>query len=86
MDFGSYQAVTQYAEAFQKLYRRQPRELRLVGDGWVLVNGAKMRVTDLEFLTAQLQREYQRTQTHRRGLVTRLIAWMTYPKSCETPH
>jgi hypothetical protein len=77
MDFGAYQAVKQYAEAFQKLYNRQPRELRLVSEGWVLVNGAKMRIADLEFLTAQLQREYQRSQNHRRGIVTRLIAWMT---------
>lgn len=77
MDFGSYQIITQYAEAFEKLYHRQPRELRLVGEGWVLVNGARMRVADLEFLTAQLQREYQHSQKNRRSIVSRLIAWMT---------
>jgi hypothetical protein len=77
MDFGSYQAAKRYAEAFEKLYNRQPRELRLVEDGWVLVNGAKMRVTDLDFLTAQLQQEYQRSRKNRRSIVTRLIAWMS---------
>ena len=64
-----------YAEAYQKLYNRRPRDLRAVDDDWVIVNGARMRLTELEHLTNQLQMEYKQTVDNRRNVVSRLIKW-----------
>ena len=43
MDVHSQQIVTHYAHAYQQLYKRSPKELRILDNGWVNVNGAKMR-------------------------------------------
>lgn len=64
-----------YAEAYQKLYNRRPRDLRAVDDDWVIVNGARMRLTELEHLTNQLQMEYKQTEDNKRHVVARLIKW-----------
>lgn len=65
--------MVQYTEIYQALYRRAPRELRDLGSGWVLVNGAKMSLMEFEHLTGQLQRELQQEQSRRRGLVGKLL-------------
>ncbi len=77
MDVHSQQIVTHYAHAYQQLYKRSPKELRILDNGWVNVNGAKMRVSELEFLTQQLQKEYYslNTSLERRSVVTRLLNW-----------
>ncbi len=64
-----------YAEAYQKLYRRMPKDLRALDNNWVVVNGARMRVSELEYLTKQLQQEYVQSLDERRGLVNRLLRW-----------
>ncbi|MEM9952500.1 MAG: hypothetical protein AAFV93_00065 [Chloroflexota bacterium] len=64
-----------YAEAYEKLYNRRPRDLRAVDSDWVIVNGARMRLTELEHLTTQLQLEYKQTQANKRNMVSRLIKW-----------
>ncbi|MGJ3238187.1 MAG: hypothetical protein ACFE0Q_05725 [Anaerolineae bacterium] len=64
-----------YAEAYEKLYNRRPRDLRAVDDDWVIVNGARMRLAELEHLTRQLQLEYQQTLNNKRNLVSKLIKW-----------
>lgn len=64
-----------YAVAYEKLYNRRPRDLRAVDNDWVIVNGARMRIAELEHLTRQLQLEYKQSIGDRRNLVTRLIKW-----------
>ena len=65
-----------YSRAYQKLYNRNPKELRAVDNDWVVVNGARMRVSELQYLTSQLQQEYQQSLAVRRGIVKRLIGWL----------
>lgn len=62
-----------YVEAYEKLYNRRPKDLRAVDREWIVVNGARMRFTELEQLTVQLQQEYSELLAQRRGIVQRLI-------------
>lgn len=68
-------AISHYIEAYKKLYKRYPQKPELVDKDWVIVNGARMRVSELEFLTTQLQKEYRDGLAERRTLVNRLIKW-----------
>ncbi|MBC8171062.1 MAG: hypothetical protein H7X77_05305 [Anaerolineae bacterium] len=74
-DLYSEKIMTHYADAYQKLYNRAPRDLRALDHEWVVVNGARMRVTELEYLTRQLQQEYTQGLEQKRNLVTRLVKW-----------
>ena len=49
----------------------------MLDNGWVSVNGARMRATELEFLTQQLRIEYNQHLDQRRSMVKRLIGWFT---------
>lgn len=73
MDLSSEKALMRYSEAYQLLYNRKPKDLRTLEHGWVIVNGARMRVTELEYLTAQLQNEYRQGLDQRRSIVHRLL-------------
>jgi len=64
-----------YVKAYEQLYNRRPKDLRALDRDWVIVNGARMRVVELEHLTRQLQMEYQQTVGERRSVVRRLITW-----------
>lgn len=64
-----------YAMAYEKLYNRRPRDLRAVDNDWVIVNGARMQISELEHLTRQLQLEYRQSVGNRRNVVSRLIKW-----------
>jgi hypothetical protein len=76
MDVHSEKILTHYTQAYQMLYKRSPKDVRMLGNGWVSVNGAKMRLTELEFLTNQLQLEYnQLVIAEKRGIVKRLLNW-----------
>ncbi|MBN1963136.1 MAG: hypothetical protein JW910_00715 [Anaerolineae bacterium] len=68
-------AIKQYHQAYRKLYQRDPRELRDLGSGWVLVNGARMQVTELERLTVQMLSEHRQITAEKRNIVQRLVAW-----------
>lgn len=70
-------AMAKYLEIYQSLYRRAPTELRDLGGDWVLVNGARMSLVELEQLTEQLQRELQQEQNRKRSLVKRLLTWLS---------
>jgi hypothetical protein len=70
-------AMARYLEIYQSLYKRAPSELRDLGGDWVLVNGARMTLEELELLTAQLQRELQQEQARKRSLVKRLMNWFS---------
>ncbi|HEX2906515.1 MAG TPA: hypothetical protein VHO69_06615 [Phototrophicaceae bacterium] len=71
----SEKALVRYSEAYQLLYNRKPKDLRPLENGWVVVNGARMRVTELEYLTTQLQHEYRQGLDQRRTVVQRLLKW-----------
>src|SRR5260370_32750497 len=68
-------AMAEYLEVYQSLYRRTPSELRDLGSDWVLVNGARMSLAELQQLTEQLQRELQQEQIRKRNVVKRLLTW-----------
>ena len=73
----SQQALNHYVQAYQQLYKKTPRDLRMLGNDWVSINGARMRTTELEFLTQQLQLEFSQQVVSRRSVVSRLIGWFT---------
>jgi hypothetical protein len=75
MHLTSEKVMLHYSEAYQKLYKRIPKDLRALDNDWVIVNGARMRVAELEYLTRQLQQEYRQGLTERRSVVTRLVRW-----------
>ncbi len=70
-------ALARYVHVYQALYQRTPRQVQDLGEGWVLVNGARMRVEELERLSDQLSAEYQQTLANKRGIVKRLLAWFS---------
>ncbi len=77
MDMQSEKILSHYTNAYQLLYKRTPKDVRILGNGWVSVNGAKMRLTEVEFLTQQLQLEYnQLVLAEKRGIVKRLLNWL----------
>lgn len=67
--------IHKYTEAYRKLYRRFPRGLQAVDNEWVEISGVRMRLVELEYLTQQLQREYQQGLIERRSMVSRLVKW-----------
>jgi len=69
--------VEQYVETYKALYRRAPNELQHLGEGWVLINGARMTVRELELLTRQLQLELDSDRLRKRSLVKRLLGWFS---------
>jgi hypothetical protein len=71
----SEKAMIHYAQAYQRLYKRLPKDLRALDNNWVVVNGARMRVNELEYLTRQLQQEYDQSLAQRRSMVNRLLKW-----------
>lgn len=74
-DLHTEQVMMHYADAYQKLYNRTPKELRALDQDWVLVNGAQMRFAELEYLTHQLMQEYAQTLEQKRNVVVRLLKW-----------
>ena len=69
-------AMKHYQQAYRKLYQRDPRELRDLGTGWVLVNGARMQVNELDRLTDQMQSEYRQIAAQKRNVIERLLSWL----------
>lgn len=76
MDAAHEQVIAHYSDAYQKLYNRRPRDIQNLDNGWVIVNGARMRITELEYLTRQLQEEINQDLLKRRNVVTRLLKWL----------
>jgi hypothetical protein len=75
MDLGHDTVIAHYSEAYQKLYNRSPRDIQNLDNGWVIVNGARMKISELEYLTGQLQQEINQDLLKRRSVVTRLLRW-----------
>lgn len=70
-------AMARYLDVYLSLYQRTPRELRDLGNEWVLVNGARMRVEELENLADELNREYQQILANKRNIVKKLLNWFS---------
>jgi hypothetical protein len=68
--------LERYEQVYRKLHQRGPDELRDLGSGWVVVNGARMRVAELERLTEELYGEYRRTNAEKRSIIKRLVGWL----------
>ena len=68
-------ALLLYADAHRKLYKRLPRELRAIDHDWVIVNGARVQASELQYLTAHLLQAHNRHNVQKRSIVTRLIDW-----------
>jgi hypothetical protein len=72
-------AMARYQNVYLSLYQRTPRELRDLGNNWVLVNGARMSVDELENLANELQKEYQQVLINKRNIVKKLLNWFSKP-------
>jgi hypothetical protein len=72
-------AMARYQTVYVSLYQRRPRVLRDLGNNWVLVNGARMNVEELENLADQLQKEYQQALVNKRNIVKKLLKWFSKP-------
>ena len=68
-------AMAHYLDVYQSLYRRAPSELRDLGNSWVLVNGARMTLQELNQLTEQLRNEFQLERERKRGMLRKLVSW-----------
>ena len=62
MQMNSEQAMHGYASAYQKLYKRLPKDLRTLDSTWLVVNGARIQAAELQFMTAIPEGEYAQTQ------------------------
>ncbi len=69
------QAIRNYANAYQKLYRQPPLEFRALDGGRVIIDGVPVQITELEHLTAHLEHEYHEIMTRKRSVIERLIEW-----------
>jgi hypothetical protein len=76
MNVGHDKVIAYYSEAYQKLYNRRPRDIQNLDNGWVVVNGARMKISELEYLTGQLQQEINQDLLKKRNVVTRLLKWL----------
>jgi hypothetical protein len=71
--------MARYQNVYLSLYQRTPRELRDLGNNWVLVNGARMSVDELENLARELQKEYEQVLANKRSIVKKLLNWFSKP-------
>lgn len=69
--------LARYAEAYNALFHRPPSELRDLGNQWVLVNGARMSIDELEQITMQMRLELQQERARKRNLLQRLVNWLS---------
>lgn len=69
-------AMMRFSSAYQKLFKRMPQDIYAVDSNWVIVNGARFQVVELEFLSAHMELQYKLVQEQKRGLINRLIRWL----------
>jgi hypothetical protein len=75
VQISSDRVISHYRAMYQKLYNREPREIRLLDEEWVIVNGARLRVIELLSLTERMQQEYEQTIANKRNVVMKLLKW-----------
>lgn len=76
MSSSAEQAIGQYKQAYQRLYERTPQYLYVLDDEWVVINGARMRATELQYVVQRLNEEYKQELIKRQSVVQRLISWL----------
>lgn len=76
MGVSAEQVIGQYKKAYQRLYNRTPQYLYILDEDWVVVNGARMRATELQFVVDRLNEEYLYEQKKKQSVVHRLISWL----------
>jgi len=76
MSSSAEQVILQYKKAYQRLYDRTPQYLFVLDTEWVIVNGARMRATELQYVVQRLNDEYKQQQAKSQSVVHRLIAWL----------
>ncbi len=73
--------LADYTQAYRTLYQRNPSEVKDLGGGWVVVNGARMSMRQLEMLTKQLHQEIKKEREAKRSIVKRLLKWFSTPQA-----
>lgn len=76
MELSAENVIIQYKQAYQRLYDRPPQYLYVLDSEWVIVNGARMRATELQFVVQRLNDEYNQQIKKRQSVVHRLISWL----------
>jgi hypothetical protein len=76
MSSSAEQVISQYKTAYQRLYDRTPQYLYVLDRDWVIVNGARMRATELQYVVQRLDEEYKKQHAKSQSVVHRLIAWL----------
>jgi hypothetical protein len=75
MQTSAENAVLRYADAYQKLYKQMPNDLRALDHQWVIVDGARVHAAELESVTARLLEEHEQLLAQQRSAINRLILW-----------
>ncbi len=76
METSAERALTQYVAIYEKLYARAPKDVCILSEDWLVVNGAQMRASELVHLSEQMERDYILVQARKRGISARLYAWL----------
>jgi len=76
MGTSAEQVIGQYKKAYQRLYNRTPQYLYILDDDWVVVNGARMRATELQYVVQRLNEEYAQERKKQQSVIQRLISWL----------
>jgi len=76
MSTSAEQVIGQYKKAYQRLYNRTPQYLYILDDDWVVVNGARMRATELQYVVQRLNEEYMQERKKQQSVIQRLISWL----------
>jgi hypothetical protein len=66
------QALMCYADAFYRVHNFMPDDLLALDDEWVFLNGVRIPVVEVAWLTNSLEQEYA-MQLQKRGTVVRMI-------------
>lgn len=76
MQISTETAIMRFTDAYTKLFKRNPQDLYALDNNWIVVNGARFQVIELEFLSAHMELQYKLVQEQKRGLIHRLIRWL----------
>ena len=68
------QTLMCYTDAFYRVHRYVPDDIFAVDENWVFLNGVKIPVSEVAWLTNCLEQEYA-IQQMKRGVVVRLIEY-----------
>ena len=76
MQISADTAMSRFTSAYVKLFKRMPQDLHVIDGNWILVNGARFQIVELEFLSAHMELQYKLVQQQKRGLINRLVRWL----------